>query len=65
VKTILFFVAIIAAVAYFGYKYVLEEEDCPRSPVTNQCMGTTTGYPAGGGGTGGGGGGAPIQVTID
>jgi hypothetical protein len=61
VKTVLFFVAVIAAVGWFTYTYVLEEDDCPRSPVTGDCVGTTTGYPTGGGG----GDGAPIQVTID
>jgi hypothetical protein len=62
VKTILFFVAVIAAVGWFTYTYVLEEDECPKSPVTGRWMGTTTGYPAG---PSGGGGGAPIQVTID
>jgi hypothetical protein len=63
VRTILFFVVVIAAVGYVAYKYVLEEEDCPRSPVTNQCVGTTTGYPAGP--SGGGGGGNEIELDID
>jgi hypothetical protein len=57
-KTILFFIVVIAAVGFFVYKY-FEDEECPRSPVTNECMGTSTGYeqmPTGGGG------GAPIQV---
>lgn len=54
----IFFVAIIAAAGYFGYKY-LQEEDCVKSPYTNECVNTSTGYEAptyGGGGDNGGNG---------
>jgi hypothetical protein len=67
-KTIIFFVIAIAVVGFLVYKYVVEEEDCPRTP-SGQCMGTTTGYEGGptvrdGGGRGGGGGNEPIQVQV-
>jgi hypothetical protein len=62
VKTLVFFVVLIAIAGFLVYRY-FDGEECPRSPVTKQCLGTTTGYeqtPSGGSGAGGGG--APIQM---
>lgn len=61
VKTILFFVVIIAVAGFFVYQYVLEEDDCPKSPTTGECVGTTTGYSPGVR-NGGGGGGQTITI---
>jgi uncharacterized membrane protein YgcG len=67
VKTVAIFVVLIAIAGYFVYRYVNDSGDCPKSPTTGQCVGTTTGYetPAvrgGGGRSGGGGGGQTITV---
>jgi hypothetical protein len=56
----------IAIAGFLVYKYVVEDEDCPRSPTTGQCMGTTTGYETptvrSGGDRDGGGDGVEVQV---
>lgn len=68
VKTIFVFVALIAVAGFLTWKYVIDNEECPKSPTTGQCVGTTTtGYPTvgvrdGGGGRGGGRGGGGDQI---
>jgi hypothetical protein len=62
VKTLVFLIVVIAVAGFLVYRY-FDGEECPRSPVTKQCLGTTTGYEQTPTGIdGGGGGGAPIQM---
>lgn len=57
---------VIAAAGWAVYHFVVEDKDCPESPVSGECVGTTTGYgPSYGGGSGGGsGGGGQIEIQI-
>lgn len=64
-KTVLLFVVAIAIAGFLVNRFFIEG-GCAESPVTHQCVGTTTGYESGptGGGGGGSGGGGGVNITL-
>lgn len=66
-KSMLVLLVVIAAAGWVVYHFVVEDKNCVESPVTGQCVDTTTGYgpTVGGGGGNSGGGGQPVEIEID